>query len=1646
MYKDKIKQVSPFAIADAIRIAESLVPERLKSNPWTNLDHGCKILSTEDELNCYMAAYGEMHRAKAFYALSAMPFDELNESVEIVDYGCGQGLASMCFIEKMREGKCLPRLRKITLIEPSGAALQRAEINLRQALRDDVPDCGIVALERFLPSTTPSDNEVKSLDVRCNIVVHLFSNVLDIATIDLEKTAALVSASGHRNYVICVGPNNSGAYRIDRFTHYLNPDSREIFFKKKVSDLGCLEKRGYSYGCVATCFRTRKSESMFRAYRVSAYDHMAEQEQFDDICRLLEERYGKGKDRCILFGNINIEGVELDALLFAPGMIRILEFKNWGGSIVAAENGPWLAGNKIIAGGARGKTPFQQARANRSRVAQGLEKRTHVRYPHVSVAIIFRQDSDIDISDLSEPTRKWLSVCDNAHLEEILRTDGNVDIDNDTINQMPQLLKIDRLDGDNASTGSVDQEYMTEAVEFFHDIEKAIGVVPDYQRVYKRYDEVFHSVLNQNTASKKGMFHGAFAQTDYLLKENGADVTLIRAVNDLRARLNRRTHGQSGDGELEQNCFTDMKALCDFVSLVYKVSIPPELAVMYAGRTAATSKRVLPKSGYIRVLVKNWDDDYIYGSSEEGDGVEEIKICYSTDYYNNDYIDWTYLRGMLYEGASINVVTPIERDGIIYASFIIFEPDYLVNVQTVASCFTDYADSPMVSLINKLKPSPISDAITLGNFASQLLDESLRDLPVGHSYRDSVEDFYRDSVEDFYKNNWLAMLSLEDDKKLDNDGAVRKAHIDKVINEVLPSLHKEYDKKEGIVEPSFFSEMLGLQGRMDYLQLDFKLLLEQKSGNGEWPYDGFHQPKSKREHYIQILLYMLIVRYNYHTIYAANKEELHSYLLYSKYEEPLDDCHFSPRQVQQAIRVRNGIANMELRCSKEGVFDFLKDLRTEDLNKKRTESGLWKRCERPQIEAILRPIQDASDLEKNYFLRFLTFISKEHLLSKLGNKAKEGSGFSSAWHDSLEAKLAAGNIYANLQLITPKEDEQGSITTVKLKYSESDDNVMSNFRKGDIVVLYPYEPGKTPDLRATMVFRSTIAKIDTDTITLKLRAPQSERAFKAKQGCIWAIEHDFMESSYSSLYKGMHAFLTAPKERRDLVLLQRAPRVNPNAELKGDYGYFNDIVLNVKRAQDLFLIIGPPGTGKTSFGMLYNVKEELLSNGSSILLLAYTNRAVDEICGKLKEEGIDYIRIGLEESCDEAYKDRLLSTIASNTAKVSDLKEKIRSARVIVSTTTSINSKPQILAMKAFSLCIVDEASQILEPHLMGILSACEGDKPAIEKIVLIGDEKQLPAVVQQDKRTSAVTESMLNDICLTNCRDSLFERLLRRYGDDPSVTYMLSRQGRMHEIIARFSSKHFYDNKLEVARDKQKEDLPQIAEGVKDPIEKMLLTKRVIFIDANPPMESESKKVNEVEADIIARCTLLAYKHEGRENFIPNKTIGIIVPYRNQIATTRKAITKLAGEDGSLTEKDLAQLAAITVDTVERFQGSQRKYIIYSFTVQWKYQLKFLTDSTFVDKSGKVVDRKLNVVITRAEEHLIMVGNSPLLTNVPLFREFIDFVYDNDGYIDLRTKKVVPVQPIKEERKLVLQSPPTIGVKVVGKIDLSKFERKKRN
>jgi superfamily I DNA and/or RNA helicase len=238
----------------------------------------------------------------------------------------------------------------------------------------------------------------------------------------------------------------------------------------------------------------------------------------------------------------------------------------------------------------------------------------------------------------------------------------------------------------------------------------------------------------------------------------------------------------------------------------------------------------------------------------------------------------------------------------------------------------------------------------------------------------------------------------------------------------------------------------------------------------------------------------------------------------------------------------------------------------------------------------------------------------------------------------------------------------------------------------------------------------------------------------------------------------------------------------------------------------------------------------------------------------------------------------------------------------------------------------------------------------------------------------------MLNAIQLDDCRHSLFERLIRteHKAGRRQFTGMLRKQGRMHPDIAEFPNRMFYNNQLDIV------PLPHQLEASTTP--------RVIFIPSEPCRQAGvSDKVNISEARIVARLLHDIYR-EHADHFDAAKTVGVIVPYRNQIAAIRQETEALG----------IPPLADITIDTVERYQGSQRDIIIYSFTAQCPWQLDFLSATCFVE-DGHVIDRKLNVALTRARCRLFITGNEALLRLNPLFRQLIEFIKGKGGYTIIR-------------------------------------------
>ena len=311
MYIDDIRNIAKKRVltaADIIKTCQKLTPEyRQARELYNSLDHGRAILGNEDQLNAYMKYYGDAHMQKAMKALDALPRRELNNGIEVIDYGCGQALASMCLIEKMREWGNLHLLRIITLIEPSTIALDRAVMNLQTVL--GTVDCGIISVSKYLPSTASSSNEIKRLDIVHPIAIHLFSNVLDIESIDLKSLARLVSSSGYRHYVVCVGPASCRDERIESFCEHFESQEVRSLMRFRESQFCRPSSTNHTFGCLinAFTFTVVEGKSVVKQYKYYAPKQLTVAYQLDEISGWTsEDDVSNEKMTCDVFAPFDI--------------------------------------------------------------------------------------------------------------------------------------------------------------------------------------------------------------------------------------------------------------------------------------------------------------------------------------------------------------------------------------------------------------------------------------------------------------------------------------------------------------------------------------------------------------------------------------------------------------------------------------------------------------------------------------------------------------------------------------------------------------------------------------------------------------------------------------------------------------------------------------------------------------------------------------------------------------------------------------------------------------------------------------------------------------------------------------------------------------------------------------------------------------------------------------------------------------------------------------------------------------------------------------------------------------------------------------------------------------------------------------------
>ena len=207
------------------------LPQALQDELFEALNRGIDILDSEPQMTAYLFAFGKMHQAKLNYAFGKLPEEFFEQpEINIIDYGCGQALGTMCYADFLRENGYEQKVKNITLIEPSEICLKRAALHASVFFPDAI-----------INTVSKTFDELDENDIYCNEdipTLHILSNVLDILDFDLEEFAVLIDGQvkGYNQFV-CVGPYFKDFEKDCQMTnfalHFCNNAYSEVKYKRE---------------------------------------------------------------------------------------------------------------------------------------------------------------------------------------------------------------------------------------------------------------------------------------------------------------------------------------------------------------------------------------------------------------------------------------------------------------------------------------------------------------------------------------------------------------------------------------------------------------------------------------------------------------------------------------------------------------------------------------------------------------------------------------------------------------------------------------------------------------------------------------------------------------------------------------------------------------------------------------------------------------------------------------------------------------------------------------------------------------------------------------------------------------------------------------------------------------------------------------------------------------------------------------------------------------------------------------------------------------------------------------------------------------------------------------------------------------------
>ncbi len=605
-------------------------------------------------------------------------------------------------------------------------------------------------------------------------------------------------------------------------------------------------------------------------------------------------------------------------------------------------------------------------------------------------------------------------------------------------------------------------------------------------------------------------------------------------------------------------------------------------------------------------------------------------------------------------------------------------------------------------------------------------------------------------------------------------------------------------------------------------------------------------------------------------------------------------------------------------------------------------------------------------------------LQQQRLLLQLEYQAEKEAFRQQTEQIGIERKVKRGDAWWPVKVVRSYYNSLNQLALEVIRSTDSD--IEHNFEFGRPVQFFHDDPIRY------FRFTGTVSYADGDRLVVTI--PDGTSIIDLQNAERLGVQLSFDETSYRLMMEALDRTIKGKGRLgylRDLFYSRKKPETFVFSPMH--FPYLNptqeEAVNQVLRAKDVAIVHGPPGTGKTT--TLVEAIRETLMRESQVLVCAQSNMAVDWICEKLVDRGINVLRIGNPTKVndkmlsftyerrfeshpdytqlwairkairelrshrkrgDEKYHQRLESLKSRATELEIRMNNDLFSeARVIAS--TLVGSSSHLLDGQKFGTLFIDEAAQALE-------AACWIPLRRVSRVVLAGDHCQLPPTV----KSMAALKAGLGK--------TLMERLVELH---PEAVTLLRMQYRMNDDIMRFSSNYFYEGKVESA--------PEVKyRGILDldiPIEWLDTS----TLESKEQFVGESfGRINKAEAELTLDTLQQYFQRIGKQRILDERIdVGIISPYRAQVQYLRRLLMKR--------EAFKPFRRNISVNTVDGFQGQERDVIVISLVrSNDEGQIGFLRDL-----------RRMNVAITRARMKLIILGDKATMMRHPFYRQLAQYI-----------------------------------------------------